>query len=51
MTRNDDDNGAAVNAVSADELNLVGVASYVRPAQRHRRNAFDKVLKGARLHP
>jgi hypothetical protein len=40
----DDDNRAAVNAVSADELNLVGVAIYGP------RNAIDKVLKGARLH-
>jgi hypothetical protein len=47
-TGNDDDNRAAVSAVSAvsaDELNLAGVAVYGP------RNAIDKVLKGARLHP
>ena len=32
-TGNDDDNRAAVNAVAADDLNLVGVAVY-GPAQR-----------------
>jgi hypothetical protein len=44
-TDNDDDNRAAVRAVDAAELNLVGVAVYGP------RNAVDKVLKGASLHP
>ena len=44
-TDNDDDNRAAVRAVGASELNLVGVAVYGP------RNAVDKVLKGATLHP
>ena len=44
-TGNDDDNRATVNAVAADDLNLVGVAVYGP------RNAIDKVVKGARLHP
>jgi hypothetical protein len=44
-TGNDDDNRAAVRAVPADELNLVGLAVYGP------RNAVDKVLKGAVLHP
>ena len=44
-TGNDDDNRAAVQAVAAADLNLVGVAVYGP------RNAIDKVFKGARLHP
>ena len=44
-TGNDDDNRAAVRAVPADQLNLVGVAVYGP------RNAIDKVCKGLVLHP
>ena len=44
-TGNDDDNRAAVQAVAAADLNLVGVAVYGP------RNVIDKVFKGARLHP
>lgn len=44
-TDNDDDNRAAVRSVPAAELNLAGVAVYGP------RNAVDKVMKGARLHP
>jgi hypothetical protein len=44
-TGNDDDNRAAVRAVPAGELNLVGLAVYGP------RNAVDKVMKGAVLHP
>jgi hypothetical protein len=44
-TGNDDDNRAAVRAVPAGELNLVGLAVYGP------RNAVDKVVKGAVLHP
>jgi hypothetical protein len=44
-TGNDDDNRAAVNAVAADDLNLVEVAVHGP------RNAIDKVFKGATLHP
>ena len=43
-TDNDDDNRAAVRAVDAAGLNLVGVAVYGP------RNVVDKVLKGATLH-
>ena len=43
-TDNDDDNRAAVRAVDAAGLNLVGVAVYGP------RNVVDKVLKGASLH-
>ncbi|HYZ52862.1 MAG TPA: DUF2000 domain-containing protein [Streptosporangiaceae bacterium] len=43
-TGNDDDNRAAVRAVPASELNLVGIAVYGP------RNAVDKVLKGVALH-
>lgn len=45
MTGNDADNRAAVRAVRRDDLDLVGVAVYGP------RNAVDKVLKGARMHP
>jgi hypothetical protein len=44
-TDNDDDNRAAVRAVAAGDLNLVGVAVHGP------RNAVDKVVKGAALHP
>ena len=43
-TGNDDDNRAAVRAVTGDKLDLVGLALHAQ------RNAVDKVLKGARLH-
>ncbi len=38
------DNGAAVRAVPAEELDLMGSAVYGP------RNTVDKVLKGARMH-
>jgi hypothetical protein len=44
-TGNDEDNRAAVLAVEASELPLVGLAVYGP------RNALDKVLKGLQLHP
>jgi hypothetical protein len=44
-TGNDRDNRAAVRAVPRDQLDLVGLAVYGP------RNAVDKVLKGARMHP
>jgi hypothetical protein len=44
-TGNDRDNRAAVRAVAGDRLDLVGLAVYGP------RNAVDKVLKGARMHP
>ncbi|MFF1381545.1 DUF2000 family protein [Streptomyces sp. NPDC058308] len=44
-TGNDRDNRAAVRAVPGDQLDLVGVAVYGP------RNAVDKVMKGARMHP
>jgi hypothetical protein len=44
-TGNDRDNRAAVRAVLAKDLDLVGLAVYGP------RNAVDKVTKGARLHP
>ncbi|MFD8392731.1 DUF2000 family protein [Streptomyces sp. NPDC059680] len=44
-TGNDRDNRAAVRAVPAAELDLVGLAVYGP------RNGVDKVLKGARMHP
>ncbi|MFF8833761.1 DUF2000 family protein [Streptomyces sp. NPDC015131] len=44
-TNNDRDNRAAVRAVHRDQLDLVGMAVYGP------RNAVDKVLKGARMHP
>jgi hypothetical protein len=43
-TGNDDDNRAAVAAVSSSELNLAGLAVYGR------RNDVDKVVKGLPLH-
>ncbi|MDW4907869.1 DUF2000 domain-containing protein [Streptomyces sp. ADMS] len=44
-TGNDRDNRAAVRAVGAGELDVVGVAVYGP------RNAVDKVVKGSRMHP
>ncbi|MFI0897394.1 DUF2000 family protein [Streptomyces sp. NPDC020983] len=44
-TGNDRDNRAAVRAVHRDRLDLVGLAVHGP------RNAVDKVLKGARMHP
>ncbi|MGW2553495.1 DUF2000 family protein [Streptomyces sp. NPDC001635] len=44
-TGNDRDNRAAVRAVRRDQLDLVGMAVHGP------RNAVDKVLKGARMHP
>jgi hypothetical protein len=44
-TGNDRDNRAAVRAVRATDLDLVGLAVYGP------RNAVDKVTKGARMHP
>ncbi|GIM95268.1 DUF2000 domain-containing protein [Paractinoplanes toevensis] len=44
-TGNDDDNRAAVRAVGTDQLDLVGLAVHGP------RNAVDKVLKGATMHP
>ncbi|WP_225074533.1 MULTISPECIES: DUF2000 domain-containing protein [unclassified Streptomyces] len=44
-TGNDRDNRAAVRAVPTGELDLVGLAVHGP------RNAVDKVLKGARMHP
>ncbi|KUL46160.1 hypothetical protein ADL22_11120 [Streptomyces sp. NRRL F-4489] len=44
-TGNDRDNRAAVRAVPRDHLDLVGLAVHGP------RNAVDRVLKGARMHP
>ncbi|WP_200304070.1 DUF2000 domain-containing protein [Streptomyces adelaidensis] len=44
-TGNDRDNRAAVRAVRTTELDLVGLAVHGP------RNAVDKVMKGARMHP
>nr|WP_223183008.1 MULTISPECIES: DUF2000 domain-containing protein [unclassified Streptomyces] len=44
-TGNDRDNRAAVRAVTTTALDLAGLAVYGP------RNAVDKVLKGARMHP
>jgi hypothetical protein len=44
-TGNDRDNRAAVRAVGKDKLDLVGLVVYGP------RNAVDKTLKGARMHP
>lgn len=44
-TGNDRDNRAAVRAVPRDQLDLVGLLVHGP------RNAVDKVLKGARMHP
>ncbi|OZV81750.1 hypothetical protein CA850_11395 [Micromonospora echinospora] len=45
VTNNDEDNRAAVRAVAADKLRLVGVA------MRADRKTVDKIVKGATLHP
>ncbi len=44
-TGNDRDNRAAVRAVATGKLDLVGIAVHGP------RNAVDKLVKGARLHP
>jgi hypothetical protein len=44
-TGNDRDNRAAVRAVASTDLDLVGIGVYGP------RNAVDKVLKGADMHP
>ncbi len=44
-TGNDEDNRAAIRSVGRDALDLVGLAVHGP------RNAVDKVLKGARMHP
>ncbi|MCX5384228.1 DUF2000 domain-containing protein [Streptomyces sp. NBC_00083] len=44
-TGNDADNRAVVRAVPGADLDLVGLAVYGP------RNAVDKILKGARMHP
>ena len=44
-TGNDRDNRAAVRAVTAGQLDLVGIAVYGP------KNAVDKTFKGARMHP
>jgi hypothetical protein len=44
-TGNDRDNRSAVQAVGKDRLDLVGMAVHGP------RNAVDRVLKGARMHP
>jgi len=43
-TGNDQDNRAAVRAVAADEMSLVGLAAYGP------KNAIDKIVKGLPLH-
>lgn len=45
ITDNDNDNRAAVRAVSSDKLALAGIGVHGRRA------SVDKVLKGLRLHP
>jgi hypothetical protein len=45
VTGYDEANRAAVRAVGGDELDLVGIALHGP------KNAVDKVLKGAHLHP
>lgn len=44
LTGNDRDNRAAVRALARDSLGLAGIAVYGR------RNAVDKVMKGAAMH-
>lgn len=44
-TGNDEDNRAAVATVPRDKLDLVGLALHGP------RNAVDKIVKGARMHP
>lgn len=45
LTGNDRDNRAAVRAVARADLDLVGIAVYGK------KNAVDKVMKGAVMHP
>jgi hypothetical protein len=45
QTGNDVDNRAAVKGVPTEKLNLVGIALHGP------KNAVDKIVKGARLHP
>ncbi len=44
-TGNDEDNRAAVRKVHTQDLDLVGIAVHGQ------KNAVDKILKGARMHP
>jgi hypothetical protein len=44
-TGNDDDNRAAVRKVHTQDLDLVGIALHGQ------KNAVDKIVKGARMHP
>ncbi len=44
-TGNDQDNRLAVGAVATDKLDLAGIGVYGP------RNAVDRVVKGARMHP
>ncbi|MCA0158899.1 DUF2000 domain-containing protein [Tsukamurella sp. M9C] len=44
-TGNDRDNRAAVQAVGSDDLDLVGIGVHGP------KNAVDRILKGARMHP
>lgn len=44
-TNNDEDNRAAVRAVPAEKLRLVGIA------MRGARRDIDKIIKGSTLHP
>ena len=44
VTGNDRDNRAAVRAVAREDLDLVGIAVYGK------KNAVDKVMKGASMH-
>jgi len=44
LTGNDRDNRAAVRAVAREDLDLVGIAVFGR------KNAVDKVMKGATMH-
>jgi hypothetical protein len=45
ITGHDEANRAAVRAVGRDDLDLVGIAMHGP------KNAVDKVIKGARMHP
>jgi hypothetical protein len=45
LTGNDRDNRAAVRAVARNSLDLVGIAVFGK------KNAVDKVMKGASMHP
>ncbi|WP_434439125.1 DUF2000 family protein [Lentzea sp. E54] len=44
-TGNDEDNRAAVRKVHTQDLDLVGIAVHGQ------KNAVDKIVKGARMHP